>query len=253
MIACPIMKNGILTLIPTPIDDETPLEQMAHRKLLEACQDEKSIIVVEEARACRRRWVRWELPREAIDNFVLYNEHNVVESANELYRKLKDGYMVYLMSDCGIPAFCDPGRYLVDLCHNGGVKVTSTPFCNSIALAVALSGFHHDSFNFEGFIPVKDGRKEALKRIAAEKRMTVIMDTPYRLKRILQEFEELLGNREVFLGMDLNCPSEELMRATVPKILKKVTDFKREFVLLISPIGNRHSPTRKPTSKQGRR
>ena len=47
------------------------------------------------------------------------------------------------MSDGGLPAFCDPGKELVAACHRNNVKVTSSPFQNSIVLALALSGFDH--------------------------------------------------------------------------------------------------------------
>lgn len=231
------MKSGILTLIPTPIDEDTPLELTAFNRLKQATDSVNSIFVVEELRHCRRRWIRWGLPRDIVEKFVLYNEHNAKTISQELYQKLKEGRDIFFMSDCGLPAFCDPGQRLVDYCHNGGVKVTCTPFANSIALAVALSGFPHDRFVFEGFIPVKENRHQELKRISLEASMSIVMDTPYRLKRLLEEFRDLLGNkREIFVGLDLNQQSEELLRGSAEQLLKRIQEFKREFILIVGPL-----------------
>ncbi|MEI8346044.1 MAG: hypothetical protein WCG27_01155, partial [Pseudomonadota bacterium] len=85
---------GQLTLIPTPLDPQTPLEPVALGLLQTATsvEKEKSIIAVEEHKPARQRWIHWGLPREAIDTFVLYNEHNAPQSAQELLPKLQEGH-----------------------------------------------------------------------------------------------------------------------------------------------------------------
>jgi 16S rRNA (cytidine1402-2'-O)-methyltransferase len=124
------------------------------------------------------------------------------------------------------------------LCHQNNIRVTSTSFSNSIALAVALSGFPHHSFVFEGFLTNKsDLRQKELKRILKEKRMSILMDTPYRLSKILSELEQKETKRDIFLGMDLNCDTEELLRGSIGNIIKTVGKQKREFILIIGPEG----------------
>ncbi|MFT6633474.1 MAG: 16S rRNA (cytidine1402-2'-O)-methyltransferase [Bacteriovoracaceae bacterium] len=66
--------KGTLTLIPTPIDDNSPLCIRA-RMILELAVKKKQVILVEEIKAGRRRWLHFGLPREAIEDFILYNEH----------------------------------------------------------------------------------------------------------------------------------------------------------------------------------
>jgi 16S rRNA (cytidine1402-2'-O)-methyltransferase len=227
--------SGILTLVPTPIDEESPLCSIATAKLMNAVEN-SSLILVEEAKAGRRRWLKYGLPREAIDKFILYNEHTYNEAATETIKALKEGRNAFLMSDCGLPAFCDPGRSLIERCHRSNLKVTSTPFANSIALAIALSGFPHDRFIFEGFVPAKSGiREKELKRIMNQKEVSIIMDTPYRLKKLIEELNSIAPNREVFLGMDLNTSHEELIRLPLNKLNKRVEKSKREFVIVIGP------------------
>lgn len=227
--------KGTLTLIPTPIDDISLLEPTATQKLHSAV-DSKDLIFVEEAKAGRRRWLHYGLPREAIENFVLYNEHTFKEAGDQAVAALKSGKNVFLMSDCGLPAFCDPGRRLVERCHYSKIKVTSTPFPNSISLAIALSGFPHERFVFEGFIPVNSAnRAKAIKRIMNSSDVSVLMDTPYRLKKMLEELAAIDSEREAFIGLDLNHESEELFRDKLSKLNNKIDKSKREFVLVLGP------------------
>lgn len=223
--------KGRLTLIPTPIDNESPLEQTAF-ELLKKGFERGDIIAVEEAKACRRRWIRWGLPREAVDSFELYNEHTREDLAPKLIDFLMKGKNIFLMSDCGLPAFCDPGKILVDMAHLSGIKITAAPYSNSITLALALSGYDHERFVFDGFAPRRDPeRSKALKAMLARAETTIIMDTPYRLGKLLEELKSIDPNREVFIGMDLNKPEEELVRAPLNEI--KPPSEKKEFVMVV--------------------
>lgn len=230
-----------LILVPTPISDELPLEPVALDLLKEDALKDNVVLLVEEHKVARQRWLKWGLPREAIEKFELYNEHTSEKMKAEVLKHLKAGKKVYLMSDCGLPAFCDPGQNLVDSCHKQKIKVTSTPFPNSISLAVALSGFSHQRFSFSGFVPVKEPErtqwiKEELKRPETQ----VWMETPYRLRKLLEELVKLPVKREVFLAMDLGSKEERLLRGNVGELLKQIPEGeKREFVMVISPQSDR--------------
>lgn len=224
-----------LILVPTPIQDDLPLEKVAHELLLADALKDDVQILVEEHKVGRQRWLKWGLPREAIEKFILFNEHTQEKLRGEL---LKSKKKTYLLSDCGLPAFCDPGQTLVDACHKQGIKVTATPFPNSIALAMALSGFSHQSFVFSGFIPVKEPeRGQWMKKELARKETMIWMETPYRLKKLLEELEKLKLTREIFLGCDLGATNELLLRGSATKLLKALgTEEKREFVLVLSSV-----------------
>lgn len=235
-----LMKNhGTLTLIPTPITEGGVLEPKAFEILLHASTAERanSIFVIEDLKPGRKRWLGFSLPREIVEEFVLYNEHTTKTVCVELLQALKSGKNVFLMSDGGLPAFYDPGVELVDLCHEHNIKVTATPFFNSIALALALSGLSHKKFWFEGFLPL-DGqeRVNTYKYLLSLKNTSILMDTPYRLKRVLEEMRNQWGasRKTVFLAMDLGSENEELRRGKPAELLSKINDFKREFVIVIS-------------------
>ncbi|MCP4914744.1 MAG: hypothetical protein GY909_16625 [Oligoflexia bacterium] len=231
------MKNtGTLYLIPTPIDEDSKLESHAFDLLLKA-SEAKETIVIEDLKPGRRRWLRWGLPREQVESFVLYNEHSWNKECENLVNELKNGKNVYIMSDGGLPCYCDPGRQLVERCHQLNIKVTSTPFPHSIALALAMSGFELIPYQFLGFPPAKrEEREDFLKDMLKNKMLTVIMDTPYRLEKLLTQLKEISNamgiKKEIFLAMDLNQETEEYYRGTLSKI-KESGLGKREFILIL--------------------
>ena len=59
------------------------------------------------------------------------------------------------------------------------------------------------------------------------------MDTPYRLKKTLEQCQEILPNKKYVLGMDLTKDNEEVLSGSIDQILKKYDVNKREFLLLI--------------------
>jgi 16S rRNA (cytidine1402-2'-O)-methyltransferase len=226
-----------LILVPTPIQEELPLEAVAKERLLEDCLKENVMILVEEHKIGRQRWLKWGLPREAIEKFILFNEHTQDKIQGDIVKELKAGKTAYLLSDCGLPAFCDPGQHLVNACHKNRIKVTATPYPNSISLAIALSGFPHNTFVFSGFVPVKEPEKtEWMKKELKRPETLIWMDTPYRLKKLLADLGKVNPDREVFLGCDLGGKDEFLIRGDVASVLKGIGEQeKREFVMVIAP------------------
>lgn len=226
-----------LILVPTPIQEEHALESVAKEMLLTDCLKENVLILVEEHKIGRQRWLKWGLPREAIEKFILFNEHTQEKIQVDIIKEIKNGKRVYLLSDCGLPAFCDPGQLLVDACHKQRLKVTATPYPNSISLAIALSGFSHSSFVFSGFIPVKEPeRSEWVKKELKRPETLIWMETPYRLKKLLEELQKASLDREIFLGCDLGGKDEFLIRGNPQSLIKGIGEQdKREFVMVIAP------------------
>ncbi|RZF20525.1 MULTISPECIES: SAM-dependent methyltransferase [Halobacteriovorax] len=229
------MKYGTLYLIATPIDEVNPLESEAKALMLKACDDaDNSLFLIEDLKPCRRRWIRFGLDRSFIDDFILFNEHTQRDIEQDIITQIQNGKNAYLMSDGGLPAFCDPGQKLVKKCHELGIRVTCTPHSNSISLAVALSGIDCSNFTFAGFPPRKpDERKNYLTNLKKVKMPKVLMDTPYRLTRLIEESLEVFGDTTAFIGMELNGEEEELLYGKLSKLLKKVNGLKKEFILII--------------------
>ncbi len=65
------------------------------------------------------------------------------------------------------------------------------------------------------------------------------METPYRLKKLLEEVAAIELKREVFLALDLGSSAEQLIRGKADRIASMIEDKeKREFVLLIGPAAS---------------
>jgi len=226
-----------LILIPTPIHEGIPLESTALQVLKEASEDPNILILVEEHKEARIRWLSWGLPRESINRFILFNEHNQEESTPAILKELKNGKRAVIMSDGGLPAFCDPGQKLVRACHDHQLKVSATPFSNSISLAIALSGIPHHQFHFGGFLPARtEDRKKELESLHQRIHTPLIlMDTPYRLHTLLKDLEQSgFRNRKVFLGLNLNAPDEQLYFGALLQVMKDCAETKKaEFILMI--------------------
>lgn len=230
------MKNhGKLTLIPTPIAEGLPLEPVAKELILKAINEnsEMTLIVGEDAKPMRRQWLAFGFSREWIEKFHYLNEHTAHEKSLELLEFLKKGYQVFIMSDGGLPAFCDPGTKLVDLCHRHGIQVTMSPFPHSISQALALSGYDGARFHFYGFLPKDQSERNRLwSELSRQKYVKILMDTPYRMKKLLEEARDH-GVSEVFLATNLNADNERLFRSAPDKILKLLSEEKAEFILIV--------------------
>ncbi|MBI2520289.1 MAG: hypothetical protein HYV97_07720 [Bdellovibrio sp.] len=240
--------KGQLFLIPTPIAPGQRLESSAHDLLLKAwMQDqESSLFLIETPKAGRAQWAQFGLPREAIPHLMAYNEQTRQELLPILIAALLQGKKVYLMTDGGLPAFMDPGAELVRSCHEREIPVRSTPFCNSVLLALALSGLCHQQFIFEGALPREsEDRLRALQQYWHQPSTVVILDAPYRLPKLLQILVQISlssgVHRELFLALDLQSDAERHMLCSSRDLssLQKELNNKYEFILVIGPIGSK--------------
>ena len=91
-------------------------------------------------------------------------------------------------------------------------------------------------FVFRGFLPAeREERNQALAELRRERRAVVLMDTPYRLGRLMSELSEVFGERKALLGLDLTQPTEKVLEGSVSKLAKDTEGMKAEFILLLHP------------------
>lgn len=232
-------KAAKLILVPSSVTEGGSLSP-ALKETLEAAWSSGAGICVEDLKPGRRRWLKWGLPRQAIDDFITYNEHTRDELDAKITAELKSGRSFYLISDGGTPAFCDPGRSLVFHCHQNGLKVGMINCDNSLLPAVALSGFTEGAFLFHGFPPKEKGeRQEFFKQLYESDRCQVFMDTPYRLERVREEMGEACPKaqkgRHHFVLMDIERENESYLWGPLEKVLREKELGKREFVWVLAP------------------
>lgn len=187
----------------------------------------------------------------------LLNEHSRDDDVKDLLALCRDR-AVALVTDCGTPGFCDPGARLVTACRSAGVRVSPVPGASSLMCLLAVAGLEMREFLFRGFLPAdRDDRARALRDLDRERRPIVLMDTPYRLSRLLSELSQRWPARRAVLGMDFTQSTEEIIEGALSELPQRVGERKAEFIMVVMP-GAHASPTRKtervnPPSRFGKR
>ena len=146
---------------------------------------------------------------------------------------------VALVSDCGTPGFADPGADLVAACHAAGIAVHGLPGPSSLMALLMVAGVRVDHFVFAGFLPAKEElRVRAVADLAKEKRPVILLETPYRLKRLIRDLSTVWGDRSCVLGLNLTQDSERVLRGKGREIAQMLAGIEdAEPVLLIERRG----------------
>ena len=203
------MKAG-LYIVGTPIGNLGDIT-------LRAIETMKSVnlIAAEDTRHTRRLLERYEI-RTPILSCHKFNEASRTELMLE---KIRGGQAIALVTDSGMPAVSDPGSRVVAACHDAGVPVTVIPGPSSVTSAIALSGFGGAGFLFEGFLSHKSAARERrLAELANCDAPVVLFESPYRLLKLMQEIEKVLGTRRVFVAREMTKHFEEHLRGTAAEI-----------------------------------
>lgn len=161
------------------------------------------------------------------------NEHSTPEDLARL-TELCRTQNVALITDCGTPGFCDPGADLVASCRRQKIVVRSVPGASSLMTLLSLSGERLDQFLFRGFLPAENVAREATwKEIKKEKRAMILMDTPYRFQKMLQELGLHFPLRRVLILLDATQPTEQVLEGTGKELAALELPKKAEFMMLL--------------------
>ncbi len=198
---------GILYVVATPIGNLEDITERALRILREV--DE---IAAEDTRRTGRL-----LHHFGIDKPLLsYHDRTERRKAPVLVEKILQGRNLALVSDAGTPLISDPGYRLVRAAIDAGIRVVPVPGPSAATTLLSVSGLPSDRFVFEGFLPIKKGRRrERLERLREEKRTVILYESPHHIERSLAEIEEILGDREIVVGRELTKVFEEIVRGRV--------------------------------------
>lgn len=214
-----------LILVPTPIGNS---EDFSLRGLSELRAADH--IVVEERKESTL-WLRAHGISKGI--YETLNEHSTPEDLKQLV-SLCAQKNVALITDCGTPGFCDPGADLVRLCRDKNIPVRALPGASSLMTLLSLSGERLDQFVFRGFLPVKSEEREAAWReLHRENRALVLLETPYRLRKWLQEAAQFLPERRFLLALNLTQADEQVIESFGRDLPQKVAKDKAEFIALV--------------------
>ncbi len=172
------MTAGTLYIVSTPIGNLGDITYRAVDVLSNV-----NLIAAEDTRTSRILLNRYNIDK-ALTSF---HSHNQVRKTPVLIQKLVNREDIAVISDAGTPGISDPAYYLVKQAVKENINVVPVPGCSALLAALVVSGLSTTRFVFEGFLPVKKGRKKRLGYLSTEERTIVLYESPQRLLRTLRD------------------------------------------------------------------
>ncbi len=221
--------SGRLVVCPTPIGN---LEDVTLRVL--AALREADVVACEDTRRTRVLLDRYGVKARVVS----YHEHNERQRATELVSQMRDGAVVALVSDAGMPLVSDPGLLLVQACVAAGLAVEVLPGPSAAIAALVASALPAERWRFEGFLPRK---RAELSKAFASPETVVAFESPRRLARSLAALAELDPMRPVAVCRELTKLHEEVVRGTAAELAARYAEAppRGEVALVIGPASAR--------------
>jgi len=216
-----------LIVVPTPIGNLEDISFRAVRVL-----SESDLILAEDTRTTGKLLKHFKITKP-MQSYHAFNEHKSVE---KWAIEIESGKQIALVSDAGTPGISDPGFLLIRECVARNIKVETLPGATAFVPALVSSGLPSDKFCFEGFLPVKKGRKTRLELLAAEKRTVILYESPHRIVKCLKQLAEHFGaERPVVVARELSKLHEEYIRGSIAEVIEQIGDkkVKGEIVVII--------------------
>ena len=199
--------SGRLVVCPTPIGN---LEDITLRVL--SALREADVVACEDTRRTRVLLDRYGVKAK----LVSYHEHNEQARASELVGRMREGAVVALVSDAGMPLVSDPGYVLVRACVAAGLPVEVLPGPSAAITALVASGLPADEWHFHGFLPRKKG--ELATCLTEPGGTLVAFESPRRLPATLALLAEVDAEREVAVCRELTKAHEEMVRGSAAEL-----------------------------------
>ncbi len=220
------MREGTLYIVSTPIGNLEDITFRAIRTLKEV-----SIIAAEDTRRTNILLNHYGIKAKSTS----FHSYNIAKKTPHIVKRLLSGEDVALVSDSGTPGISDPGSVLIRECVAKDIPMTTIPGPTALISALVLSGKPTAKFIFEGFLSNKKAkRKNQIEKLKDEKRTVVVYESPHRIKKFLEDFLEVAGDREIVLARELTKKFEEVKREKVSDHIERFKEAnpKGEFVVI---------------------
>ena len=209
-------KSGRLNVVATPIGNRGDITLRALDTLAEV-----DLIAAEDTRHTRRL-----LTHYAIRNSMIsLHEHNENQRTGTLVQRLRGGESIALVSDAGTPTLSDPGYRLIKEAIASGIRIVPIPGASAVLASLCASGLPTDAHVFMGFLPRKEGkRQKILQSLTAEKKTIIFYESPKRIKVLISDLINTLGDRRGVLSREMTKRHEEFIRGDLSQLLDVLAD-----------------------------
>lgn len=221
---------GELYIVATPIGN---LEDMTFRAV--RVLKEVDIIAAEDTRKAMILLQKFEIPPKKIISHHVQNEH---KTKGNIVNEVLQGKKVAVISEAGSPCVSDPGFLVIREALQNSIEPIFVPGVSALTFTAMASGLPSEKFTFWGFLPTKKGQRHRILGEIAESDVTaIIFESPMRVKRLVQEIMEFIGNEcGVALIREATKMHEEVIRGGAAEVFEKIENrnLKGEFVVAVS-------------------
>jgi len=166
------------------------------------------------------------------------HQHNEARRAADLVRRMRDGAVVALVSDAGMPGVSDPGARVVAAAIEAGVPVAVVPGPGAVETALMASGLATGTgYAFAGFAPRKAGEmRRFIERLDSWGDPVIVFEGPRRVGALLAALAAHDPDRRVAVCRELTKVHEQVIRGTAAELAGRLTDpLKGEVAVVVAP------------------
>lgn len=218
---------GALYVVSTPIGNLGDLTRRAEHVL-----DKVDLIAAEDTRTSAILLRHYHIKTQMRS----YHSYNLEKETPRLISLLLQKKSIALIAEAGTPGISDPGYHLIKACIENNITTIPVPGASAFLTALVVSGLPTNRFVYEGFLPVKKGRKTRLEKLRTEERTIVLYESPHRLQKTVGDLWHNFGNRDCVMARELTKKFEEIFRGSLSELQNYVQSkkVKGEIVLIIA-------------------
>jgi 16S rRNA (cytidine1402-2'-O)-methyltransferase len=220
----------MLYLIATPIGNLSDISLRA-LELLKTC----AYILCEDTRRSRILLNHFGIKKP----LVSYHKFNESKLLNKILDSLREDLEIALICDAGTPGIADPGSLLIKRCIAEKIPFTLIPGPCAAIVALGLSGFNSERFQFIGFLPKRAKDLKALfSELLSYPGTSICYESPFRLVSTLRNLKEIDKNCPCAVARELTKIHEQCLRGTAETLLEHflANPPKGELILLLEPM-----------------
>jgi 16S rRNA (cytidine1402-2'-O)-methyltransferase len=215
------MDQGILYIIASPIGN---LGDITYRAV-KTMKEDIDILYCEDTRQSRKLTNFYEID---IDLKSLHS-HSSDSKLDYICEIILQGKNIGYLTDAGTPGISDPGNKLVQYAKRKEIKIIPLPGASALASVISVSGFTGKNIIFSGFLSKKPGKRiNELTRLKEFKGTIVIYESPYRIKKLLNDLKQVFPEKEIVIGREMTKMFEEFIYVKteeIPEIIKEKGEF----------------------------